>query len=144
VGERRETSVARWSALECQELGPTRNGLTVGWFYLEIECYRHMAAVCVQPGRSPSEGVCRGVRRRIARTAIPLRVVWEGTKRAGGGMASPLWDTPTTRSDEGSVCTRPRVGDGVRFYLTGWIARRLVQSPCLSSRRSCLVVVAID
>ena len=30
-----------------------------------------------------------------------LRVVWEGVKRAEGGMASPLCDTPTGRSDEG-------------------------------------------
>ena len=27
--------------------------------------------------------------------------IWEGVKRARGGVASPLCDTPTRRSDEG-------------------------------------------
>ena len=31
----------------------------------------------------------------------PLRVVWDGVKRAEGGATSPLCDTPTERSDEG-------------------------------------------
>ena len=31
----------------------------------------------------------------------PMRVVWVGVKRAGRGVASPLCDTPTERSDEG-------------------------------------------
>ena len=44
-----------------------------------------------------------------------LRVVWEGVKKAEGGVASPLCDTPTEKDDEGDrtscrvpcVCTRP-------------------------------------
>ena len=47
VGERREVIVARWCVLKCHKRSPTGSGLTVGWFYLEIECYRRMVAVCV-------------------------------------------------------------------------------------------------
>ena len=38
---------SRWSVVECQDRSPTRIGLSVGWFYLEIACYRRMVAVCV-------------------------------------------------------------------------------------------------
>ena len=52
--------------------------------------------------QSPSEG--GSVRRQEAYSRDgnhPLRVVWEGVKRAGWGVASPLCDTPTVRSDVG-------------------------------------------
>ena len=71
-----------------------------------------------------------------------LRVVWEGVKRAEGGVASILCDTPTGRSDEGLrascrvlcdyVRTRPhRVGDWV-----GWSASldRLEKCPTKSGK----------
>ena len=56
-----------WSVLECQELSLTRTGFTVqlGSLYLE---------------KSNVSG------------AWQLRVVWEGVKRAGGGVASALCD----------------------------------------------------
>ena len=65
-----------WSVLECQELGPTRSGFTVpplGSLYLE---------------------------KSNVSVAWLLRVVWEGVKRAGGGVASALCDTPTARNDD--------------------------------------------
>ena len=74
-----------WSVLECQELGPTRSGFTVpplGSLYLE---------------------------KSNVSVAWLLRVVWEGVKGPGGGMASALCHTPMRTSDQGgraSCCVR--------------------------------------
>ena len=88
-----------------------------------------MAAVCASPGwRSPSEGGLGRREEEYSRDGNhPLGLVWEGVKRAGGGVVSPQCDTPTGRRDEGGkescrvlcdyLSPPHRVGDGVRIYL---------------------------
>ena len=62
-----------------------------------IPCYDGHASL----HQSPSE--CGLGRREDAYSRggnHPLRVIWEGVKRAGEGVASPLCDAPMGKSDE--------------------------------------------
>ena len=51
----------------------------------------------------------------------PQRVVWEGVKRAGGEVASPLCDMPTGKSDEGLSASCRVLCNYVCTYTTAYV-----------------------
>ena len=104
VGKRSEIKISMgdkcgsvWNVLECQELSPTRRGFTVPQGSLSLE-------------------------KSNVGAAWLLRVVWEGVKRAGGGVASALCDTRTGTSGEGGRASCRVLRDYVCMCMYVWLA----------------------